>query len=77
MTADGEGLLKTVSDILMLSGIAGGVDRKLRNGTRIPGSGSGFGRSSDRDRGRLANRKRGSSHDCGSKEDQRCETSHG
>jgi hypothetical protein len=76
LTADGEGFLKTVPDILVLSSIAGGVDGKLRNGTGIPGGGSGFGRSSDCDGGRLACRKRGSSHDGGSKEHQRCKASH-
>ena len=68
LAADRECLLKTVSDVLVLSGIAGSVDGKLRNGTSIPGGGNGSGRSSDRDGGRLANRKRGSSYNCGPKE---------
>jgi hypothetical protein len=43
LTADGDCLLKTVSDVLVLSGIAGSVDGKLGNGTNIPGGGNGFG----------------------------------
>lgn len=77
LPAESDGLVKTVSDILVLSSIAGGVDGILVNRSSVPGAASSSGRvSSDSDGGGLAGNKRRGRDSHRSEEHKRCEASH-
>lgn len=77
LTADGNGLVKTVPDVGMLGRVAGRVNRVVVDGTSIPGgSGRGHSGSGDGDGSSLTRNKRGGRDSRSSSEQKRGEASH-
>lgn len=77
LTADGESLVKTVPDVLVLSSVARSVDGVLVDRAGVPsGGGSSRRVSSDGDGSSLASNERGGRDSHSSKKHKRCEASH-